>query len=196
MCHTYVTELRDKMSKKYIEFEGFIPEDPLARVKGESARASQALLDYALMGGRRSLRQLITRYQAAREAYTKDPINNSLPPTVRYTTLAQWSARNHWQERVKIYDEHVRLREQEKFEDERKRWREMRLKAAQGLLSKAAKALNEYKPSRASLSEITRALQVAHDELRIEFGEEDQIKTPEVVITVRREDKQPDATDD
>ncbi|MGW8177380.1 MAG: hypothetical protein ACWGQW_01065 [bacterium] len=187
------------MTKRYVTKEDFEfdEDDPLARGHGESALANQALVDYATMGGRRSVRALWERYLVVDSEFKKNPKKTSKPPTTRRATMVKWSYTHHWIERAKLYDEQVRRREQERYEDERITWRLNRLKAAQGLLGKAVRALNNYDVDRASLSEITRALQIANEELRVEFGEEDQLKSNEVIITVKREDKKPDAdTDD
>ena len=76
-------------------------DDPLGRIPGrasgrvESRRANAALRDYYNMGPGRSLRKLLERYrhQAADEPDT-------VPATCRWTTLAGWSARFLWQDRV------------------------------------------------------------------------------------------------
>lgn len=181
------------MSKKRADFN---EHDPLEPIKGETRAANLALQDYALMGGRRSMRQLRDRYRILGKAYTADPVNNTKPPTVRLTTMSNWSITYRWQDRVAVYDEIVRKRSQDEFETQRNKWRENRMKAAQGLLGKAVEALTTYNPARSSLSEITRAIQVAHDELRLEFGEEDQLKAQDVVITIKREERRADAEDD
>ncbi|MHC4195938.1 MAG: hypothetical protein ACYSQZ_08355 [Planctomycetota bacterium] len=74
----------------------FDPEAPLNRIKGESKKAHDALMDYFLMGGGRSLRKLGDKYveQASSDYQAKEP------PTKKQNTLMAWSLRNHWQARV------------------------------------------------------------------------------------------------
>lgn len=71
-------------------------EDPLARMKGESAKANIALRDYWRMGPGRSLRKLLARYdkQAASESQAE------IPPTAKWSTLCGWSAKFDWQRRI------------------------------------------------------------------------------------------------
>lgn len=75
----------------------FDPKDPLARIKGESIKANTALRDYYKMGGGRSLNNLLALYvqQASSEAGTK-------PPTRFKNTLATWSVRFSWQDRLSV----------------------------------------------------------------------------------------------
>ncbi len=72
-----------------------LPDDPLARLPDEPEHAHRALIDYEAMGDARTLDALAARYQCATEA----------PPTKRRKTLAEWSGRWNWQERVALaYD--------------------------------------------------------------------------------------------
>ncbi|MHC4635594.1 MAG: hypothetical protein ACYSYU_10380, partial [Planctomycetota bacterium] len=70
--------------------------NPLNRIKGESKKAHDALMDYFLMGGGRSLRKLGDKYveQASSDHQAKEP------PTKKQNTLMAWSLRNYWQARV------------------------------------------------------------------------------------------------
>ncbi|MHC4546854.1 MAG: terminase small subunit [Planctomycetota bacterium] len=69
---------------------------PLNRIKGESKRAHNALMDYFLMGGGRSLRKLGDKYVklASSDYQAKQP------PTKKENTLMAWSVRHHWQARI------------------------------------------------------------------------------------------------
>jgi hypothetical protein len=169
----------------------FDREDPLKPVGDEPAKASQALLDYALMGASRSLRELLKCYQIVGEEWAKNkPREFQRPPTTRLHTLENYSVKYRWQERVKAYDELLRLNELRDFEADRKKWREHRLKAAKNLLIKAVVALNLNDLSNANLAQIARAMQTAMNALRVEFGEERQLSTAnDLTIRVIREDK-------
>ena len=81
--------------------------DPLARARGESLRANQALCDYARMGEGRSLRKLHQRYvlQTA-----NNPLTGIRPPTASLATLGTWSMRFDWPARA---DRNDRLAAQE-----------------------------------------------------------------------------------
>jgi hypothetical protein len=74
----------------------FDNEAPLNRIKGESRKAHNALMDYFLMGAGRSLRKLGDEYvkQASSDHQAKEP------PTEKQNTLMAWSLRNHWQARI------------------------------------------------------------------------------------------------
>lgn len=69
--------------------------DPLVRIKGESARANNALRQYYLMGAGRSLRALLAQFnqQVLDNEGTK-------PPTTRFNTLGMWSSAYNWQARI------------------------------------------------------------------------------------------------
>lgn len=88
------------------------PDDPLARIKGETKSANRAMRDYALMGVRRSLRSL-------RDRYTNEP-QTERPPTRYYSTLAGWSFRYEWVKRVDRWDE-IKAAEDEAQWDEYRR---------------------------------------------------------------------------
>lgn len=79
-------------------------DDPLAAVAGEPPKAVQALHDYAALGPGRSLPLLIERYRSGMQGAS---------PTVRLTTVREWSAAWHWQDRVAAFDELERKRERE-----------------------------------------------------------------------------------
>lgn len=169
--------------------ESFQLDDPLAPTPTESARANKALQDYAHMGSRRSLHGLEKRYMAMDEEWKKNPSRTEKPPSTRWMTISNWSSVFRWQERVRVYDEQVRKAEEERYLDDKLKWRDLRMKAAKNLLTKAIVALNNHE-GRDNLAQISRALEAAMKELRIEFGEEQQISTAnEISIRVIREDK-------
>lgn len=75
----------------------FDQDTPLSRIKGETIKAHNALMDYFLMGGGRSFNKLFDRWeriQKSPEPYPKEP------PTKRVQTLKDWSSRYHWQARI------------------------------------------------------------------------------------------------
>ena len=67
----------------------FDKDTPLSRIKGETQKAHNALMDYFLTGV--SLEKL-------RQKYVKTTLN--APPTIHLRTLQGWSARYHWQARI------------------------------------------------------------------------------------------------
>jgi hypothetical protein len=81
--------------------------DPLTRARGESARANQALCDYARMGEGRSLRKLHQRYILQS---SNNPLTGIRPPTTSLATLGTWSMRFDWPARA---DRNDRLAAQE-----------------------------------------------------------------------------------
>lgn len=90
--------------------------DPLARRSGESAAANRALNDYALMGCKRSLNKLIDRYKKQ----TKHrPKTHQKTPTLKISTIKDWSRKNQWVERVEQYDELERQRLNEEAHEAR-----------------------------------------------------------------------------
>jgi hypothetical protein len=96
-------------------------DDPLERIVDESLRANTAFCDYVFDGPGRSLRKLLARYQKQREqtgnkAGTDFPDD---PPTTRFSTLADWSVKHFWQERLERW-EYLRLQEKERKWAERR----------------------------------------------------------------------------
>ena len=67
----------------------FSKDTPLSRIKGETQKAHNALMDYFLLGA--SLEKL-------RQKYVKNTLTE--PPTIHLRTLQGWSARYHWQARI------------------------------------------------------------------------------------------------
>lgn len=105
------------MSQYRFDYSSFAydPDDPLARQKGESKRANQALRDYAYMGAARSLPKLLSRYRLSTEPQ----------PTKSLPTLKTWSDRLQWQARVNLFDEAERQREEEEWIERRKQIRQL-----------------------------------------------------------------------
>jgi hypothetical protein len=66
----------------------------LPRLDGEHAKAHAALVAYATLGPGRSLDKLVETW-----------VGEACPPTRRRATLADWSIRFDWQERVAAYDD-------------------------------------------------------------------------------------------
>jgi len=83
---------------------------PWDRRAGETARAHAALMDYCRLGPARSLAKLLDRYQSANEPYT----------TRRLPTLAGWSSRFAWQERVAAWDMAEEEKRQALWEERRR----------------------------------------------------------------------------
>lgn len=69
----------------------FDKDNPLNRIKGETIKAHNALMDYFLMGAKRSLAKL-------HQKYTNTTLNT--PPTLHIETLKIWSSRWSWQARI------------------------------------------------------------------------------------------------
>ncbi|GIV82076.1 MAG: hypothetical protein KatS3mg051_1430 [Anaerolineae bacterium] len=94
----------------------------LARLAGETARAYAAFLDYVRLGEGRSLRGLLAHYQALhgeKRPQTAHKAPTEKPPTLRLKTLADWSTRYRWQERLAAYQAERARREQAVWERRR-----------------------------------------------------------------------------
>lgn len=70
----------------------------LKQLPDESPAAYQAFIDYIDMGWERSINALIARYRKEKEAGTQIP-------STRFATIAGWSGRFKWQERLGKYRE-------------------------------------------------------------------------------------------
>ncbi len=70
------------------------------RQKNESARAYAALRDYAALGPARSLRKLLTAYEA-------QAAKGLQPPSTKWTTITTWSVRYDWVARVQAWDKEI-----------------------------------------------------------------------------------------
>lgn len=117
------------------------PDDPLALCEGETAKANQALHDYAFLGPGRSLAVLYQNYTKT----TPDRQESHAPRTTTLRVLKAWSAEDSWQDRVARYDAQVQQREQSAYEA---RWAERRAaereetwQVAQALRAKVLKML-------------------------------------------------------
>lgn len=101
----------------------------LAQRDGETKKAHQAFIDYALMGPGRSLRKLCARYrgQAGDEAGTEKP------PTRRLTTLGEWSSTYDWQKRIEAWNTEQQQVDQAQWEERRRAIREADWEAGEAL---------------------------------------------------------------
>lgn len=82
----------------------FSPEDPLARIPGESRKANQALQEYFKQPTPRSLRRLAEENR--RRIAAGEPSS-----TPRFRSLSEWSMNLSWQARVDAADELLRRQE-------------------------------------------------------------------------------------
>ncbi len=103
-------------------------DDPLARCKGETRKANDALRDYWLMGPGRSLAKLYQKY-------TKDTPESV--PTHHLRTLKSWSTRFDWQARVDRAKELDDEAQQKEWEQRRREWKQEEWDIAHELLEKA-----------------------------------------------------------
>lgn len=87
--------------------------NPLKPVEGESAAASRALTDYAMMGFRRSLEKLFNKYEEMED-----------PPITNKATLSGYCMKYDWVDRAKRYDELQREREELTWRERRDQIRE------------------------------------------------------------------------
>lgn len=71
------------------------PNEPLARVRGETLKSNTALQDYWHLGPARSLAKLLESW-----GQFGDDSESSEPPTRRLKTLKTWSAKFDWQARI------------------------------------------------------------------------------------------------
>lgn len=86
------------------------------RLRGETARAKKAFLDYLQLGPARSIRQLVEMYRDP-DIYNQEPGNPDSPPTRQAKRIQLWSAAFNWQSRVnKVRDDQINkmLEEQNK----------------------------------------------------------------------------------
>ncbi len=123
-------------------------DNPLQRAKGESRKASQGLLDYALMGGARALRALIIQWS------NRDQTEGA--PTRRWNTLATWSIRYGWVKRVERWEELQKERKQATWQDRQDELRDREWKMS-GKLHDRAEEMLKYP--------ITRRIVVKEEEL-------------------------------
>lgn len=114
------------------------PDDPLARMSGESLPAHQALLDYERLGHERTIERLLTKYRDV-------PGGAAPPPTRRKSTLAGWSAKHHWLARVAaahdVRTTRERARNEARWLERREKVREESWELAQKLRARASELL-------------------------------------------------------
>ena len=106
--------------------------DPLARLRGETRKANQALRDYCHLGPGRSLSALRKLYQD----YT-----DQIPPTRSMATLKVWSGRYHWQDRMKAWEAQEHLKDAQAWDERRKQFREKAYELSWEALQKFADML-------------------------------------------------------
>lgn len=165
----------------------FDKSNPLERVAGETKRANQAFMDYALLGLARSIRRLHEQYSK------RSADSQQKPPTESLQTLFRWSFDYGWVDRANAFDEIERSSKLAEIEADRQQWKEKREKLAKALFNKAAQALNNVtidEDKKIKLSDATMAVAAALKELRVEMGDQvpDPDKMGEVVIRIVRED--------
>lgn len=169
------------------QFLGWDPQNPLAHSDklSESAKANQALIDYAVLGVARSMRKLLEAYQAQAKRWTEyqaDP-NGWLkknkadrapiePPTATWMTLTDWSVKYFWQERVKRFDEIQNELERLEFEGERRQLKKQRIEILKATLNRLRLALASLDPKKAAWSEVTNGIWRISQALREEFGDD------------------------
>ena len=140
--------------------------EPLAPIsKRETIRAQHALRDYAFMTHRRSLRNLTLKYK-------QDKLAGLKPPTDSFVTLSQWSMMFKWVERVAIWDEIERKREEADFIENQTKWRLRRKEIVQGAFAKIAQALQNVDVSSATVRDISGAIKIINQELRLEYKDD------------------------
>jgi len=113
-------------------------DEPLQRCPemGESRAANQALRDYAMMGARRSLRELAEKYKL----YSSEPQAKN-PPTRKAATLFAWSARFDWVARVNRWQELEQERAQDEWRERRGQIRQTEWEMHEALIEKARRML-------------------------------------------------------
>lgn len=141
-------------------------ENPLARCRGETARANAALHDYAAMGPGRSLRRLLDRYQTVPKAYPEHP------PTRRLPTLKRWSRDYRWQERVDRHDGLEREAGREALRAAAIEDKKKRIASLERYRDHVLDAMSHLDPDDARHKDVTAALRMVTGELRAEYDDE------------------------
>lgn len=97
----------------------------LARLPGETGRAYAAFVDYVRLGEGRSLRRLLAAYvHGEKRVQSEYKASTEKPPTRRFATLAEWSVKHAWQERLAAYQAERARHEQAVWEERRRAVRE------------------------------------------------------------------------
>ena len=110
-------------------------DNPLARARGETRKANEALRDYVLMGGGRSLRLLQERYRTQLEH------GSGTVPTTRWATLSHWSSHYAWQARLDRFEDLETDRALATWRERQDEIRETEWDATQKLLGRAEQML-------------------------------------------------------
>lgn len=117
-------------------------ENPLDLIEGETERANQALIDYAMMGGghdsRRSLRNLAKEYKRQSEIAGVDV---DQIPTTRINTLEKWASMYRWRERVSIFDSLATMDREIEYKVRQQEWDEKSWEMANILYDKVIQML-------------------------------------------------------
>lgn len=117
------------------------PDDPLARMPGETGRQNAALHDYAAMGAGRSLASLERRYQDQRRTGGAPK-----PPSTSLTTIKKWSTTNDWQARITAWTAHQTEQERRTWEERSRAWREQAWDLGQDIRAVVAETFREQAP--------------------------------------------------
>jgi hypothetical protein len=175
-------EIAKAADANYLPFDNL---SPLSAIDGESAKAQQALTDYATMGVARSFEKLRTRYQAMADecrARARDPrawdkehpgaAEPIMPPTVSGLSIGNWSRDFLWVERVKRFDEIQAEVQRLEFETDRRAMKAERIATLKQTLTRLKAALVQLNPKNASWSEVVSGIRRVHEQMRIEMGED------------------------
>jgi len=100
------------------------PQEPLTRMEGETPKSHAALHEYAVMGRTRSLRKLANHFEEERKKRDRGDMTVPEVPTTSFATLADWSSKYAWQNRVMQWEMLERLEEEELWKERRKVVRE------------------------------------------------------------------------
>lgn len=143
----------------------FDPDDPLGPIKGEKSLCNQALIDYAMMGARRSLQKLANEYKDR-------PVSGpNMPPTKRIQTLKKWSSRYGWQRRVIAYDAMLRSQEIAQYEQARRDWKQRRIDSLDDAFKVVNTAVKRADTKDQGINQALRAYSLIMQEIRIEYDD-------------------------
>lgn len=149
------------------------PLDSLSTSEGkiiETAKHSQALRDYAMLGPARSLIKLLHRYTA----YAPD---GPKPPTTSIDTLKTWSAQFDWQSRIAAWDLQEAERDMLEWEQRRRELRERDWNEGNDLRDKVQTFIEQ-------LPRFTRT-QIAETESTEQDAQGNDVKVITRIVTVK-----------
>lgn len=166
----------------------YLPYDnasPLSAIEKETAKANQALHDYAGLGVARSQIKLIKMYEGMAEeclVYAQDrkrwerdhqglpaPIE---PPTTALLTVNNWSRDFLWVDRVARWDALQAEVQRLEFETDRRAMKAKRIEIIKAAQTRLQAALLQLKPTDASWSETISGLRRMFEQQRIEMGDD------------------------